>query len=337
VTLSPTVLTERLRPAIRQQLGERVDVAHLATMEDGHAGLTFGFDTVDEQGTVIGSYVLKLAPPGVTRRGNTDVYRQGRLLRALHAAGLKVPAVPWASPDDEPLGTPYIVMERLPGRVFVIWEPHASFSRDPGAVNRLWIQAAQSLAEIHRVQWTEVLSDWEAPRPLLEEVQRWSPVLRHATDPAWLEAGRAVEAGLLRSLPPDEPIGLVHGDYQPGNLLYQDGEVVGIIDWELSSIGAQGLDVGWLLMMSDAECWDWSWKPLTTLSGSELLAAYRQAAGPVLAHAEWFEALAAYRMGAIACLNVKLHRTGKRPDELWEKFAPSISHLFARASQLLQG
>ena len=44
---------------------------------------------------------------------------------------MPVPAVPWASPDDDVLGTPFIVMERLPGRVFLVWEPHSSFPRDP--------------------------------------------------------------------------------------------------------------------------------------------------------------------------------------------------------------
>jgi hypothetical protein len=32
---------------------------------------------------------------------------------------------------------------------------------------------------------------------------------------------------------------------------------------------------------------------------------------------------------------VKLNRDGRRPDLLWERFAPSISTLFARAEALL--
>ena len=37
----------------------------------------------DAGGAPVGSYVLKMAPVGVARRGNTDVYRQAPLLRAL--------------------------------------------------------------------------------------------------------------------------------------------------------------------------------------------------------------------------------------------------------------
>ena len=47
-------------------------------MEDGHAGLTYGFEVVDVAGRSLGAYVIKLAPLGVARRGNTDVYRQAQ-------------------------------------------------------------------------------------------------------------------------------------------------------------------------------------------------------------------------------------------------------------------
>ena len=124
-------LLARLQKFIESERGTGSRVTNLAAMEDGHAGLTFGFDLIDAADQPLGSYVLKLAPAGVTRRGNTDVYRQAPLLRALNAAGMPVPAVPWASPVDGALGTPFIVMDRLPGRVFLVWEPHGSFPRDP--------------------------------------------------------------------------------------------------------------------------------------------------------------------------------------------------------------
>jgi hypothetical protein len=41
-------------------------------------------------------------------------------------------------------------MEKLSGRVFVAWEPHASFSREIDAVRSRWLQAAQILAAIKR-------------------------------------------------------------------------------------------------------------------------------------------------------------------------------------------
>jgi hypothetical protein len=68
----------------------------------------------------------------------------------------------------------------------------------------------------------------------------------------------------------------------------------------------------------------------------EIVGAYRAAGGPAWRHLEWHQALAHYRLGSIACLNVKLHRTGKRVDPLWERFAPSISSLFGRGLELAE-
>jgi aminoglycoside phosphotransferase (APT) family kinase protein len=327
-------LAVRLGRLIEDERGAGNRVANLGTMEDGHAGLTFGFDVFGAAGQPCGSYVLKLAPVGVTRRGNTDVYRQAPLLRALHAAGMPVPAVPWASPNEGALGTPYIVMERLPGRVFVVWEPHRSFARDPVQLREIWLQAARMLARLHRVDWQNVLPDWEKPRPPRAELDFWTPLLRHAPDPLWLTGGTELRSLLAVDVPDGHPIGVVHGDFQPGNILYVDGRAEMLIDWELASIGSQGLDLGWLLMMSDAEAWDPGWRPVAPVSRDDLVDAYRDAGGPALLDIDWYQALAHFRGGAIACLNVKLHRSGKRKDDLWERFATSVPGLFARGIEL---
>jgi aminoglycoside phosphotransferase (APT) family kinase protein len=321
---------------IRAECGEHAQVINFGAMQDGHAGLTFGFDVVHSAGAAIGSYALKMAPAGVTRRGNTDVYRQAPLLRALHEYGLPVPRVPWASADEDALGTPFIVMERLPGRVFVVWEPHESFSRDAEALRDIWLQAAKLLAQVHRIEWRRALPNWEKPRPLLEELDRWTKLLRHAENPDWYAAGARLGALLGSTMPEEEPIGVVHGDFQPGNILYENGKAGGLIDWELASIGSQGLDLGWLLMMSDDQAWHPDWRPLAPVSARDLVSAYGEAGGPALANLEWYQALANCRLGSIACLNVKLHRTGKRPDALWERFAPSIPTLFARGIELAE-
>lgn len=328
-------LGPKLDSLMRATKGAAARVQHLRVMEDGHAGLTFGFSLIEQPDAVSKDYILKLAPVGVPRRGSTDVYRQAHLLGALHTAGLPVPAIAWASQDESLLGTPFIVMERLAGRTFVIWEPSDSFDTSPEAVHALWIQAIRALAGFHKLDWTRSLPEWEAPYTLASELVRWNSLLRHAPEPAWLEAGQRLHAALSRDVPPEAPVGLVHGDFQPGNVLYHEGRLTGVIDWDLAGIGAQGIDVGWLLMMIDQAAWADGWKPLAPIGRDELLSTYREAGGTAHERLEWFQAFAQFRLGAIACLNVKLNRNGRRPDELWERFAPSISTLFSRAEQLL--
>lgn len=330
--LDAAQLSARLERYLGTATNTACRVEHFGVMADGHAGLTFGFDL---RGGRDGSYILKVGPPGVPRRGSTDVFRQAPLLRALHAEGLPVPAVPWAEAGEEALGVPFIVMERLPGRTFIVWEPHHSFGMDRETIRSLWLQDIRVLARLHRVDWRARLAGWEAPFTLQGELDRWGSILRHALDPSWLDAGQRLASALAEQVPDGQPIGLVHGDFQPGNSLYDDGRLTGIIDWDLAGIGAQGCDVGWLLMTVDPAAWAEGWRPVAPVLRDELIDVYRDAGGPALQDLAWYQAFSQFKLGAIACLNVKLHRDGRRHDPIWERFATSIATLFGRGETLL--
>jgi aminoglycoside phosphotransferase (APT) family kinase protein len=47
----------------------------------------------------------------------------------------------------------------------------------------------------------------------------------------------------IRGPEPEEQPGFLHRDYHPGNLLWDRGELVGIVDWPSSCCGPRGLDV----------------------------------------------------------------------------------------------
>jgi len=311
-------------------------VEDLRVMEAGHAGLTFGFDLVEPAHARRRGLVLKLAPPGVRRSGNTDVYKQAPLLRALAAAGLPVPDVPFADAGEGWFGTPFIMMERLPGIPFFVWEPDPSFDRSPAAVTRLYQQMIDAMASLHRFDWQRHLPDWEAPRALADEIVRWDPILAKSPCADWIENGRAVRDRLLATRPDGAPIGLVHGDCQPGNALFERGRLTGVIDWELASIGSRRIDAGWLMMLADPASWPDAWRPCCPLTPDEVAARYRQAMDEDGADLPWYQAYAGYRLGAISCLNVHLHRSGRRPDPTWERFALAIDPMFGRAAAILE-
>jgi aminoglycoside phosphotransferase (APT) family kinase protein len=304
-------------------------------MEAGHAGLTFGFDLLGPERGRRRGLVLKLAPPGVRRSGNTDVYKQAPLLRALHAAGLPVPDVPYADAGEAWFGTPFIMMERLPGMPFFVWSPDPAFDRSPRAVTPLYEQTIDAMAALHRFDWRLHLRDWEAPRALRDEVVRWDAILAKSPRADWIERGRAVREQLLATGPDGAPIGLVHGDCQPGNALFDAGRLTGLIDWELASIGSRRIDAGWMMMLADRASWPDDWRPVCPLTPEEVAARYAKAIDEPCDDLAWYQAFAGYRLGAISCLNVHLHRSGRRPDDTWERFAFAIEPMFARASAIL--
>ncbi|HJP37436.1 MAG TPA: phosphotransferase family protein [Gammaproteobacteria bacterium] len=326
-------LTRRLSSFVGDEFETGATLGDVS-VSDGHAGLTFLFDVRSKSGRETG-YVIKIPPKGVRYKGNTDVYRQAPLLRALRGYGLPVPEVPWAFEDNSWFDRPFIVMERLPGRVFLVWDPHRSFSRARADIRHLWRQCIEQLPHIHEFDWKNRLPDWDQPEPVADNVSRWRRIYAQAPDPSWIAAAEQVEESLLATLPEKEPFGLFHGDYQPGNVLYEQTQLTGIVDWELSGIGSQLLDVGWLMMICDPMNWVDEWRPVDPPSPEEARRLYESATGRTFETLPWYQAFAGYRLASIGCLNVKLHRKGQRPDQLWEKMAPTVLPMFSRAHDIL--
>ncbi|MGK2914445.1 MAG: phosphotransferase family protein [Porticoccaceae bacterium] len=319
---------------VHRHFGATAAPADVQPMLGGHAGLTFGFAVVDG-GETLGEYIIKLAPKGVRREGNTDVYRTAPLLRTLYRERLPVPDVPFASPDEDEFGVPYVVMSRLPGREFFIWDPDPSFDLADAKVAPLWRQMAEVLPGVHKVDWQRYLPNWETPRPLVEEITRWEKIYGKALEPEWIELADVLRLRLLKTMPDRVELGIVHGDYQPGNGLFADGKLTGIIDWELVRIGSFLVDIGWLMFSADKNFWTDNITPAAPVEPEELADIYQAGMGRSFAHLRWYQALAAYQLGSIACLNVRLHRKQQRIDPMWEEFAQTVPRFFTAAVRLI--
>jgi aminoglycoside phosphotransferase (APT) family kinase protein len=307
----------------------------------GHAGLSFGFTVAHEkEGRLCEErLVLRLPPKGVRLSGNTDVLRQVPLLEALRRNGIPVPAVRWFGDDPQWFEVPYLMVEWLEGRTFNVWDPDVSFDRSPRTVAGIYEEAAVALAGVHCLDWKQELGDWESPRSIKEEIRHWDSILARAAEPEWVSRGEEVRTMLLDRQPPAPPVGLFHGDYQGSNLLFQKRdreELVALLDWEISGIGAQLMDLGWLLVFIDPMSWSPEYGPVDSVPPDDsLIGLYEAEVGRKVEHIAWYRAMAGYRFGVITGFNVMLHRRGKRHDPLWELLALSVPALFGRAKEML--
>jgi aminoglycoside phosphotransferase (APT) family kinase protein len=304
----------------------------------GHAGLSFGF-SVTRDGAEVEQLVVRMPPAGVRRRGNTDVLRQVPLLRALRRAGVAVPEVFWFDDDEQWFGVPYFMVGLLPGETYQVREPAPMFSGFDAA-DVLGV-AIDSLAAIHLVDHRIDLATWEAPKDLATEIEFWTPILAKAAEPAWVALGERTRDLLLRHVPVDPTVGVFHGDFQTNNVLFtvDDGApaVSAVLDWEISGIGAQLLDLGWLLFMNDAASWVDAAGLERVPAFEPLVDRYAAATGRhvTLDDVAFYRALSGYRFGVISGLNVMLHRTGKRHDPEWERISMSVPAMFERACELV--
>jgi aminoglycoside phosphotransferase (APT) family kinase protein len=175
----------------------------------------------------------------------TTVAQEYPVLDALASRGLPVPRPLHLELEENTLGGPFMLVERVPGEVAGDY-----FTGFKDLDQRFAIDLAQALGAMHSLDIAAAGIKDNAPGAPAHE--RWSSLVRFYRE-RWrkdrLEPSPLVEsayAWLLRQLkrPLGKPV-VVHGDCAPHNLLKHDGGLAAILDWELSHIGDAGEDLGY--------------------------------------------------------------------------------------------
>src|SRR5487761_1376359 len=103
-----------LEDECRRRLGRPdLRVTSIEPIPEGHSGFTYFVVVEDSNGPT--RFVLRLPPLGARTTGPADVVRQGRIMAALHAAGLPVPAIPALTADPAVDGSTFVLMEAVTG------------------------------------------------------------------------------------------------------------------------------------------------------------------------------------------------------------------------------
>ncbi len=215
-------------------------------------------------------WVLRRKPPGVLLASAHAVDREYRVMAALAGTGVPVPRMHGLCEDPGVIGSTFVVMEHVAGRVFV--DPSLPGS-NPNERSAIYDAMAGTLAAIHRVDFGAVgLADHGRPqRYWSRQIERWTRQYR-ASQTDTLEAMERLIDWLPAHLPQgldDAPGALVHGDYRIDNLIFHPTEprVLAVIDWELSTLGDPLADLAYHLM-----AWRVSPEEFRGLKGHDLLA-----------------------------------------------------------------
>jgi aminoglycoside phosphotransferase (APT) family kinase protein len=222
------------------EVGERLDVRQF---QGGQSNPTFLLVTDG------GQYVLRKKPPGKTLPSAHMVEREYRVMKALaDHTGVPVPMVRVLCEDSAIIGTPFYVMDFLDGRIL----SHSALP-ELGREDRLLAHqsAIDTLAALHSVDVNTIgLGDYGRPEGYVaRQVTRWSKqYLASKTDE--LPAMDKLMAWLPANIPAADETAIAHGDYRFGNLMLAPDkpEVIGILDWELSTLGHPLADLAYFCL-----------------------------------------------------------------------------------------
>ena len=180
-----------------------------------------------------------------------DIGREYRLIEAAGRAGLPVPGVLHLEEDASVVGGRFILMTYVEGVVYRSMDPR--LYADPALLAEVQTKFVEMLVRVHEMP-QDVLPGFadgrEAARAEVAVCRRRlretellpSPIFRHALDV------------LDRHAPPAERIVLLHGDYRLPNLKWHEGEISGVLDWELARVGDPLSDLAFTQTIGKGPC-----------------------------------------------------------------------------------
>jgi aminoglycoside phosphotransferase (APT) family kinase protein len=197
--------------------------------------------------------IVRRPPPGPLPPRAHDVLREHRILSALAPAGtVPVPHPIAACDDTSVLGAPFFVMEALPGDA-IRFELPPDFAAAPDETrHQIGIQVVDALAALHLTDPAAVgLGDLGPPSGYVSrQIKRWRGQLDHARVRPVPDLDWAADWLEQHQPPEPERVRIVHGDYRLDNVIFtlvRPPRLLGIVDWELATLGDPLADLGWLL------------------------------------------------------------------------------------------
>ncbi len=194
-------------------------------------------------------YVLRRKPPGKLLPSAHAVDREFRVIAALNKTNVPTPRAYALSEDESVVGTAFYIMEYCDGRV--LWDPLLPEVEKGG---RLAIYRAkfETLARLHAVDYSALgLGDFGRPGSYVaRQISRWGKQYKAAETDSIESMDRLFE-WLPAHLPANDETVLVHGDYRLDNMIFHAVEprVLGIIDWEISTLGDPLAELSYLCML----------------------------------------------------------------------------------------
>jgi aminoglycoside phosphotransferase (APT) family kinase protein len=303
-------LADRLQPATNLRVSE------LSSTDGGLSSEMYYFSATwcDAQGEERDqSFVVRIRPDGHQVIPDPDAIFQYELMKRLgECSTVPVPRVWFAEPDTTTIGSPFFIMERVPGTIF---QPGSGTQWAPEQLATLYDRALAMLADLHLVDPRDGFDfvGWPGETALdglLAQAERWY---------TWTKAGR--DLGILdvafewvqANRPITTDCSICWGDARPGNILVnEDLTLAAVLDWEMAVLGPPEADLGWWLLFERAAYEGFGLpKPMGVPSREETITTYERHLRRSARDVRYYEILAGLRLGIISVRLLDLNGYGE--------------------------
>lgn len=231
----------KLEPYLRKVLGITGGPFEIEQFPGGHSNLTYLVRLGDRD------IVLRRPPFGSKVKGAHDMGREYTILSRIHEAYAPAPEPLFYCEDEEVLGAKFYGMRRLEGVIFRVGKPKG-LEVSQAQIRDICVAHVHNLVDLHSLDWEALgLGSLRKPGAFVErQVLGWDKRYEGSRTHD-IPLVEQVFAWVKERIPEDSGAVLIHNDYKFDNMIMDASDVtkiVGLLDWEMSTIGDPLLDLG---------------------------------------------------------------------------------------------
>jgi aminoglycoside phosphotransferase (APT) family kinase protein len=294
--------------------------------------------------------VLRRPPHGTKAKSAHDMTREFTIQSHLAGAYPFVPNMVALCTDESIIGSDFYVMDYVPG-VILRKDLPDDWHLTPAEARTLCTSALDRLIELHAIdpEAVGVAELGRGPGYVARQVKGWSERYERAhtpNAPDYLE----VREWLAANQPDDSGACVIHNDFRFDNMVLNAAdphEVLGILDWEMATVGDPLMDLGgslayWAQADDDEFFQSFRRQPTTApgmLTRAEVVDYYAEATGRTITPQAWrfYEVFGLFRLAVIAQQIYYRFHHGQTTNPDYAAFLPAVTYLETRCREIIAG
>ncbi len=213
----------------------------LRQFQGGASNLTYQLDFGQQ------TFILRCPPKGTKAKGAHDMAREFQIMKCLKPVFPFVPEMYVYSNDSNIIGREFFVMEKMTGIIPRSFLPKGLILNEIDT-RQLCTNVLDKLIALHQidVQQSGLNSFGKGEGYVQRQIEGWS--VRFGKAKTWnVPSFLYVMDYLRKNMPADERNCFIHNDFRFDNVVLHPNnplDVIGILDWELATVGNPLMDLG---------------------------------------------------------------------------------------------
>ena len=326
----------KLEPFLRAHFPSESGAIIVRQYPSGHSNLTYSLEIGSRE------MVLRRPPFGSKVKTAHDMSREFRVLAKLHAHYPPAPRVLCFSEDDSVLGAPFYLMEPIHG-IILRRDPPPGLDFSTTVARRVSESFLDNLALLHSLDYRAIgLADLGKPQGYLERQVRGWIERYHGSKTHDIPEVEATSDWIEQHMPATSTAALIHNDYKYDNVVLDPHDltkIVGVLDWEMSTIGDPLTDLGsalayWVEASDPPEILETRWGPTNyagSLTRAQLVERYAQKTGRDVSSMAFYLVFARFKIAVIVQQIYYRYHQGLTHDERFASMPHRIKLLLSAA------